>query len=343
MKNSKLKKSEIMGDSELKKSQLIKFAVRYNGKAVESNEMNANELAISLLGLSNAIEDANSILNNSNLKIFVKVRASFRPGSFIVDIASFVTPNVIQSCFTSGNIEVASNVTNILGFVIPGVCGVGAVGYKTLIWLYKQTKGKKILTKKSLEEDNCEITVEGVDSPITVNVNIVKLYENKKMQQALENAVLPLNNEDMSDITFLMGEKIHEKISREERIYFQHVDTDSSDEKEDIDHFLVTQCNFEGKRTGWRLSFGDSSQTKSKSYDFPVTILDEDFLHKVLRKEIIISNESTTVIEARYRKTTHKAERLTVSWEILEILTMDSLPQNHTKLSTHNDKKLNDF
>lgn len=339
MKNSKLKKSEVIVDSKLKKSQLIEFAVKYNGKAVEFNEMNANELATSLLGLSNAIEDANSILNNSDLKVFVKVRASFRPGSFIVDIASFVAPNVIQSYFNSGNIEVVSNVTSILGFVIPGVCGVGAVGYKTLIWLYKQTKGKRILTKKSLDGDNCEITVEGVDSPITVNVNIVKLYENKKMQQALENVVLPLDNEDMSDITFLMDEKLHEKISREERGYFHRVDTDVLEEKEDVDYFLITQSNFEGKRTGWRLSFDESSQSK---YDFPVKILDDKFLHKVSRQEIIISNERT-IIKARYRKITHKAERLNSSWELLEVLNPDSLTQNHTKLPTHNDKKLNDF
>jgi len=167
-----------MGDS--KKSELIEFAVKFSGKAVESNEMDANEVATSLLGLSNAIETANSILNDSDSKISVKVRGSFRPGSFIIDIASFFSPHFIQAVFNSGNIETISNVTNILGFVGAGAYGVGAVTYRTLIWFYKQTKGKKILTKKSLDGDNCEITVEGRDSPITVNVNIVKLYESKK-------------------------------------------------------------------------------------------------------------------------------------------------------------------
>lgn len=320
----------------LKKSELIEFAIKYNGKAVESNEMDANELATSLLGLSNAIEDANSILNNSDLKIFIKVRASFRPGSFIVDIASFFTPNVVQAFFDSGNIATMANVTQILGFV--GTCGIGAASHKTLIWLYKQTKGKKILTKKSLDGDNCEITVEGQESPITVNVNIVKLYESKKIQQALENAVTPLNNEDMSDITFLMNGIEQEKISRDERGYFHRVDADTLDEKEDIDYFLITQSNFEGKRTGWRLSFGDSSQSKNKPNDFPVKILDENFLNKVLRREIIISNEGT-IIKARYRKITHKGERLSSSWEILEILNYDTLMQNHSTIIRHKPKK----
>lgn len=318
-----------MEDPELKKSELIEFAVKFNGKAVESNEMNANELATSLLGLSNTIEEANSIINGSDSKIFVKVHGSFRPGSFIVDIASFLSPNFIQTVFDSGTIATTANVTQILGYL---GCGEAC---RTLIRLYKQTKGKKILTKKSLDADNCEITVEGSDSPITVNVNIVKLYESKKMQQAFENAVSPLENEDMSDITFLMDGKEQEQILREERSYFHHTDTDITDEKEYTDYFLITQCNFEGKQKGWRLSFGDSSQSKNKSNDFPVTILDENFLHKVSRREIIISNEGTVVIEARYRKTTHRAEKLTVSWEILEVLNTDP--------PKHDNKKLDQF
>ncbi|WP_157197120.1 hypothetical protein [Methanosarcina lacustris] len=52
---------------EPKRSELIEFAVKYNGKAVESNEMDANAVATFLLGLSNAIETANSIINKSYL------------------------------------------------------------------------------------------------------------------------------------------------------------------------------------------------------------------------------------------------------------------------------------
>jgi len=52
---------------------------------------------------------------------------------------------------------------------------------------------------------------------------------------------------------------------------------------------------------GWRLSFGVSSSSRNKINDFPVKMLDENFLQKVLRRELIISNEGT-IIEAKYRK-----------------------------------------
>ena len=114
------------------------------GKAIESNEINANELATSLLGLSNTIEKANSILNGSDSKMFVKVHDSFRSGSFIVNIASFLSPNFVQTVFNSGTIvDTTASVVTILGFV--GFCAydAGAVAHRTLIWLYIQTKGKK--------------------------------------------------------------------------------------------------------------------------------------------------------------------------------------------------------
>jgi hypothetical protein len=185
--------------------------------------------------------------------------------------------------------------------------------------------------------------VEGHDNPIVVNVNIVKLYESKKIQQALENVVSPLDNEDMSDITFLADGKEQEKILREERGYFHLEDTDTVDEKEYIDKFIITQCNFEGKQTGWRLSFGDSPQSKSKLNDFSVKMLDENFLYKVSRKEVIISNEGTVLIEARYRKITHKAERLTVNWEILEVLNIDFLIPDHNNKHPYKTKNLGEF
>ena len=85
---------------------------------------------------------------------------------------------------------------------------------------------------------------------------------------------------------------------------------------------MITQSNFEGKQTGWRVSFGDSPKVDKKSNDFPVKISDEKFLQKVKEQRIIISNEGT-IIKARYKKITQKLERLVVNWELSEILKID--------------------
>ena len=292
---------DIMGNEKWSESELVEFAIKFNGKAVESNEMDIDELATSLLGISDVLVGANALIHGSYSKMLVKVRSSFRPGSFIVDIASF---------FTSDGIQALVNITSLVGLM-------GGTG--TLIWLFKHTNGKKILTKKKVEGNNYEITVKDSENPIIVNGDVISLYESASIRQGLIKLVHPLENEGISDITFLKNEKECEKILRDERGCFSPLDNESTESKEDVDYFLITQSNFEGKQTGWRVSFGDSAISTYITDDFAVKILDEDFLEKVKNQEIIISNEGTT-IRAQYKKTIQRLERLSVKWEILNVL-----------------------
>ena len=300
-----------MDNEKWSKSDFVEFTVKFNGEAVESNEMDAEELATSLFGISAILEESNTILNGQYSKMLVKVRSSFRPGSFIVDIATF---------FTSDGITAIVHIGSLIGFI---------GGASTLIWFFRRTKGEKILTKNQVQGNNYEVTVKNSDSPTIINGDVLVLYENASVREALRKVTYPLNNKGISDITFLKNGKECEKISRDEREYFTLLDKEDIDMKEDIDDFLITQSNFEGKQTGWRVSFGDSALSDKKSNDFPVKILDEDFLQKVKEQKIIISNEGT-IIKARYKKTTQKLERLTVSWEVLEILEIDHMHSKHT-------------
>jgi phage terminase small subunit len=329
MKKSKLKKEEVVENSNLKRSQLVEFTVKYNGKAVESNEMDANELATSLLGISNVLEEANSIVNVSDSKLFIKVRGSFKPGSFYVDLSSFYQTGFIQTVFNNGdNIKIAASVATLVGFV--HWTGSGIIN--SLIGLCRVTKGKKILSKEPVGNHISKINVEDCENPFIVNNLVINLYEDQRERQELERAVSPLNNEGISDMTFIVDGKEQEKILREERDSFSYTKTETIEEKEEIEHFYITQANFDGKQTGWRLSFGDSSISQNKSNDFSVKILDEKFLNKVLTRKLIISSDGTAIIKARYKKITHISGKLTVNWEILEVLETDSPEKNYVNL-----------
>lgn len=310
---------DVMDSKPWKKSSIDEFTIKYNGELVESNEMDANELATSLSGISSVLENANAIINGEYSKIFVKVHGSFKAGSFEVDIATF---------FTSEQIDAIVNITALIGFT------AGITAKDTLIWLFRLTKGKKILKKNQIKENTYEITIEDNQNPIIVNGDLIILHENPQVRRGLANIVYPLNKEGMSDITFLNNGMESEKILRDEREYFPPLDTETIEKKESIDLFLIIQANFEGKQTGWRLSHGQSAEKKID--DFPVTILDKNFLKKVRERETKISNEGT-IIRAKYRKTTRKLERLNVVWEILEVLEIDS---TSNKLFDEKQKRL---
>ena len=312
-----------MRNENWKKSELVEFTVKFNGKAVESNEMDIEELATSLLGISAVLEQANSTICGSYSDVVIKVRP-FNPGSFEVDLASL---------FMSNGAEAFANVASILGFVSGSAIILG----KNLIKVFKQSKGEKVLTKKEINGNNYEITFENCSNPMVVTDEVLKLYENEKIRSDFSRIVRPLKNKNMSDITFMSNGIEHEKILRDEVDYFKTIDNDLLEEKESIDYFLITQSNFEGKQFGWRISFGNSISDKKPS-DFAVKISDNNFLQMVKTRNIKISNEGT-MIKAKYRKTIQKNERLSVSWEILHVL--DTFELEHHESTTN--KKLSSF
>ena len=73
---------EVVNNERWSKSELVGFTIKFNGEATKSNEIDADELATSLLGLSAVLEESNTILNGSYSQMLVKVRGSFTPGSF---------------------------------------------------------------------------------------------------------------------------------------------------------------------------------------------------------------------------------------------------------------------
>jgi hypothetical protein len=299
-----------MNNEPWNKSSNDTFTIKYNGESVESNEMDASELATSLLGMSSVLENANTLVNGKNSKIFVKVRGSFKPGSFDVDIVTF---------FTFAGINAAANVVSIVGFAGK------AIG--TLIWLFKKTKGNKIVERKVIQGNNIELKVEGDNNSVVIiggdrAEDVVGLHENPLIRRALANFIQPLKKPGMSDITLLKNGVECEKILKEEADYFSLSDTELLNEKEDIDDFLITRPDFEGRQTGWRLSHGESEPKNNKPNDFPVKILDEDFLNKVKQNEIDI--HQGTIIRAKYKKITQKMDRLSVAWEILQVIGVDS-------------------
>jgi hypothetical protein len=306
---------EIMSDKKWQFAQDIEFTIEYHGEAVESHQINANELATSLLGLSNVLDAANSIIHGSNSKMFVKVRGSFKPGSFDADIVTLLTCSGIQATL---------NVVSIVGFVKNSI--------HSLIWLYKETKGEKIASKKAIDNHFSDVTFNNCPNSIVVNNSVLMLYEDNRIRKEFPKIVSPLKDKKMSHITFSCSGTEVERITRNERDYFNFSEIEPIDEKEDTDYFLITQSNFDGKSTGWRLSFGESEN------DFPVKILDTRFLKDVKNKNVIISNQGT-VIHAKYKKITHKLERLSVNWEILEIIDYNSSTSEHVDIN----RKLDEF
>lgn len=289
---------EVMSNEKWEKTKATHdtFTVKYNGEAVKTHEMDVNDLVKSLTGLSSALERVTYIANGSKSEIFVKVKGSFKPGSFDVQLVTLLT---------CAGVQAAVNSVTLIGFIQ----NIGS-----LIWLFKRTKGETIKIIQQVDDNSTQIQLNNCQN-ITVNNFVLQAYNDSIVRKAMENFVYPLEEEDMSDITLLHNDIEQETITREERVYF-HLDDDDIVINEGTDFFLITQSNFEGKKTGWKMALADSIDIRHGKMDFSVKIRDNKFLKSVKLQRIIISNEGT-VIKAKYRKTITNGED--VKWEITEV------------------------
>lgn len=297
------------------KSKVEIFNVTFQGDAVKNFEIDANDLATSLIGITEVIEEANKILYGEEFsEAYVKVKSDFKPGSFWVTLALILT---------STNFESVINLISLLGF-----CGVDL---NSLIQFIKRTKGRKIANETKISGDQYQITVEGGAQLFLLNESTLKLAKSKKIRKGMSTLVRAFENPGISEIQFSgqCNQEI-ETISREEADFFKAPEKEIEDEKIDVDFFLITRPDFRGRQKGWRCSFGHSDEEETV-HDFPVTITDKDFLERVRREQVIISQG--TKIKAKYKKTICELEKLSVHWDIIKVISIEPLKKRDTDLS----------
>ena len=67
-------------------SDTARFHIVYDGLALITNEIDVRDLAPALLAVSDVIREANKTLNGERTSIAVKVKGSFKAGSFGIDL-----------------------------------------------------------------------------------------------------------------------------------------------------------------------------------------------------------------------------------------------------------------
>lgn len=300
----------LMSEKDWKESKLENFKVVFHGVATKDHEIEADDLAISLLGISEVIEESHKELYDTQYsEVYTKVKADFQQSSFLVSLVLILT---------STDFTALANLTSLLGF-----CGYDA---GSLLQLIKKTKGGKILNKTKISGDQYNVTFK--ECSFTLNENQIRLLESKKIKKATHTITKAFDNPDISEIEFRGEKGESEHIYREERVFFEEPEEEVEDEKIDTDVFLVTRPDFRGRQKGWRFSEGI---IEGEMRDFSVTILDEPFLRSVKTGSIPISQG--TKIRAQYRKTIVEIENLTTRYEILKVLEVGQVSRKLKDLS----------
>ena len=275
------------------------LTVSYHGVAVEKGLMDVRDLAPALLSIGRLFEASNDVLNGEDAKVAVKVRASFKPGSFEIDlklVQDFLSQ--IQSVFGGG--ESIKTITVIIAALL---------GREGLVGLLRWLKGRQPENVTQVQDGNVQLTVGGETEQVTVNSNVYNLYLNEEVRNEVGRVAAPLTETDIDSIEFRDPRETEplETLRKEEADSFLSTQQltaldETRLEGSYIHIFGIRSLSFL-KGNKWRLTDGE------KVYN--VSIEDEEFLGRVETNEIRFSKDDLVKVQMRSVQTVSPTGKLT--------------------------------
>ncbi|WP_313105303.1 hypothetical protein [Pseudescherichia vulneris] len=287
----------------------MKFRIVYDGPALDTHEMDVRDLAPALLSLSDALEEAGKTIYGKEKRISVKVNASFKAGSFGVDLIAQSTSisSQIIGIFSGNNASAACNIISLVGF---GYLATKQ-SYKGLIQLIKWLGPKKI---KRIEPtfDSCSTIFIDDESEIFDN-QVIDLYKNKKIRRALENVITkPLERDgiDSFAVTIDDGHNFVE-VTKNEAKFFKVDSTEETIISESITERALHPLDI-SFREGHKWNFSDGASP------FQAEVSDEKFLKAIDEQSVAFAKGDLLLVDLKI--TQYLADKgIKTSYEIVNV------------------------
>jgi hypothetical protein len=195
------------------------FHVVFDGPALIEHRMDVRDLAPALIAIADLLTAANHELNGEAASLRVHVNASFKAGSFGIDlVATQHLLSQIRSIFSGSGATAISN-----GYAIMTM--VGFIGGGGLIGLLRRLKGRRPVRIEQKGEV-AAVHVSEMES-IEVDFRVIKLYRNKIVRTSLEKVVSPLEREGITDFGVVMRDKVTLDLHDDEIASFSAATTDA--------------------------------------------------------------------------------------------------------------------
>ena len=231
------------------------FRITYDGPALEAHEMDVRELSPALLAVGDLLESANRVLYGTKAQIKVNVRASFKTGSFGIDLT--VVHGLLDQLtelFVSKEASALANAAQIIGAL--GFAGVA--GYKGLVGVLKWLRNRKI-TNVEIRENGAVLHVD--DDQLEIELAVLALLRDYNTRRELANVIYkPLQREGIDTFAVGQDESIEIVVQRAEAAWF--VAPEMEDEQIDDTEFetsvQISRIEF-SEDNKWRFTDGVTS------------------------------------------------------------------------------------
>lgn len=278
------------------------FRVIYDGRAVDDGEMDAAQLASSLLALASLVTSADAITTGQPDRVQVRVRADAKRGSFDIGMVVHSSEAVLAWAMTPKGAGTIS-ILNILGF---NITSAAKVTIKGVIQVVRWLNGRRIASKKRSDDGSITLTTEDGEE-LVVDAQVARLADEPTVRQPLEKFTDPLREEgiDAIHIKPVAGDGV--TISAGEADAFRAISGTAPTSSSEFEATYQIKRLFFDRGRKWRLSNGaqtiqaeiiddrfwnriDSSQESFAKEDFLVckVRMDQWFANNGLRTEYVI-------------------------------------------------------
>ncbi|WP_429349526.1 hypothetical protein [Paraburkholderia sp. Clong3] len=233
--------------------------------------MDVRDLAPALVAFADLFTAVNKEVNGDAADVRVQVNASFKAGSFGIDlIATQHLLSQLKDIFSSTGASAIANAGGILGLI--GMSASSGVG---LVQLLRKLKGCKPVRIEQ-QGEIARVWITQTES-VEVERNVIRIYRNSVVRNSLEKVVSPLEREGIDDFGIVMGGEKVLDIHAEEVPSFSAAVTDNGAEiiSDTTSEKIMLQIESLTFKDGnkWRVHDGVAA--------FHASIEDSEFLAKI--------------------------------------------------------------
>lgn len=265
------------------------FNLVYDGPALQENRMEVRALAPALLAMGDLIERTNALMNGEQAKVAVNVHASFRQGSFGIDL------DLAQSLWQKV-IDFAGNRDVVGVAALMGLLGLNARdGMRGVVQIIRWLRGRGVTKIVPIGDGNVRFFID--NESIEVEEKVYRLLQDYKIRKALQGVIAePLEREGFESVS-VADEKaatVLTHIDRNEARYFRAPDPEEE---------LLQTDEYDATLQVLTLAFQDGNKwrfTEGGGNTYYAEILDEEFVQRIRSNEQFARDD---IIRARVRRT----------------------------------------
>lgn len=260
-----------------------RFRVTFDGPALQAHQMDVRELAPALIALADLLKAANTEIHGDTAEVRVAVHASFKTGSFGIDMVFFQDIlTQLTELFSGKEASASANAIQILS-------GLGLLG-GGLIELLRWLRGRRV---ERIDQRNNKAFIYTADESIEIDLVTLRLMQNRRVRLELRNVLRPLDADGIDTFATSTEDTICALVTAGELAYFAPPLDGDLPLSDATAHGVILKIESAVFKDGNKWRFSDGTR------GFFAAIEDADFLARVNSGEERFGKADMLVVDLR--------------------------------------------